>query len=266
MNVSFVRDSFDGFALAILVFYMILGAFRPSVKSVVSLMLLPLVLLAYLWVPALICKNFFVPKNLLMLVALVAGSFILVFLGKWLLSIFLNFIFRGKPSLGFQFWTRLAGVLIAMLEGVCVFIVACWMLDFFDRLGGKKLESFYESLNHNPIYSQVAEQNPIYRMAVARKIKYVLMAHTVPEAFDKIGQTPIFRELLETEAIQKIRNDSELQTMIEKGQWFYVLKHPKLYDFMRSEDVFSIMTSLEFVEASRLSLPDYLLDEILKKS
>jgi hypothetical protein len=254
MNFSFLLEA-EGLALCFVASYAVRGLFRSPVKSFFSFLLLPVALIAYLWVPIFVCESGLFPKNLLMLIGIVAVSFIGVSLGKWLLFLFLTFFFRGAPSSGFQFWPRFLGILCTLLEGIFIVMVAFWILDFFDFLSGKKSEKLYEFFTNSQVYSRVTEKNPLYRISAVRKIKYVLKAHTIPESLEKIVSTPVFIKLMETEVIRKIRDDQALQIMIEKKQWFPLLKNQNMYDFMKSKEIFSILTSNDFTETCRLALP-----------
>lgn len=242
--------------IVLLLMYFIRGMFRPTSKSVLSLILFPITMMAYVLVPVYMGYHVFLLENFLGLFKLLFVSFVLVTLTRWIVY----FIFGRILTLHFhekgftRIIKRFPGALISCVEGLLLIICIFWYLDYLDSMFSKKYPEFYQNICRNVIYNKVNAVNPIYDLEGAKSFKCVLTTLSSPSVMEKFVESEVFRKFDNLPVIRNILSDTDFQKVIKENHFKDLLMNPLTFQLLKSSDLFMLVTSNEFIQGCRSAL------------
>ncbi len=248
--------------------YGLRGLLRPLTKSLISFILFPITVMAYVILPIYLGYKVFLLENLLGLIKLLFISFFLVTLVRWALYFVLGKVLCPSESLGRakMFFIRLPGVLLSAGEGFLLFLCCFWALEYLSPLFSKQMPAIYEQLRHLPFYSAMESANPIYDIRGSKSFKIVLTVFGDPDSVAKMSETTVYRKFDHLPLIRKMRTDSAYQEVLKDGDKKALLTHDLTYRFLKDEDLFMLITSEPFTEVCRSVLGKEVLKQIDEKA
>lgn len=253
--------------ITILVLYGLKGLFRSTSKSIFSLILFPVSIMAYVFLAKYLAGKVIIPVSFFGVFKVIIASLFIVSIARIILSLIFGAIFKEDTSGNYfvRIIKRIPGSVISSFQGALLILCIFWTVEYFDVVFLNKYSDVYNKISENHIFKAVSKINPIYDIKGSKNLKIVMVAFSKEEYAKKITESRYLQSFYELPVIKNILNDSAFQSTLKEGQIHKVLMHSLIRDFLSSENVFKYITSDLFLNECRSSLPSSTLKSIDSK-
>lgn len=260
---------FEFSCVVILALYAVKGLFKSSGRSLLSLCLFPAMIAGYFFVPYWVIKYWIPVNNLWMLLVVIASSFIGISILKYLILLTHKICFTSET--GDETQLSLTGKLtrcllscgFSVLEGLLLILVTAWSVNYMSFAVEKASPGIYDSLLKSELYSQLARRNVFYDFQKAKIFQVILAVMYEPIYFEQFTDTNSYRRFLQLEEVSKFYQLNQLKD--KPADKMTELMNLLKSGLLKSSDVYQSLTSPEWIEDCKKSMPPTVLKSFLDR-